>query len=802
MERPWPLNISSSRQKLSNPRVQSAEDTLMTFGANPVSNDAVRNAFVGSPVKRLEDLRLLPGRGRFVDDIKRRDMLHAAILRSPLAHGHIKSMDIAAAQAMPGVHAVITTADLGDEIPCVPLRLMPMAELGSFAQPVMARSKVRYVGEALAMVLADNPAIAEDALAAIGVEIEQLAAVSNRHDAVAGKSLLFEERGSNKAITYTASKGEIDAAFASADYVRREQFATQRHLALPMESRGILAEWDSAAELLTVHGAAKVPFANRKILASMIGLPEASIEMIENDVGGGFGARGEFFAEDFLIPFAARHAGRPVKWIEDRREHLLTTGHAREMDCDIEIACAGDGTILGLRGEVWVDAGAYYRTNGTISPRNVAQFMSGPYRIPNIDLKSHVMMTNKAPIGTYRGPGRFETDFFRERFFDIAARDLGIDPVDFRRLNLVSEAEMPYPLADIQPVPVEEELDSGDNLMILDRCLEKFGWTEKEKLRGQLIDGLYHGVAVGCFVEGGAAGPRENAKLVLGVDGTVAVYVGSTAVGQGVLTALTQIAADALELPMERIRLFHGSTAYVSEGFGSYHSRSTVMGGSAILLAVEKLRSHIRAAAAKRFGCAVKSMEIVDGLVIAVTGESVTLGDLAGDVSEVEETFHNHKHTYAYGSAAAHVTVDPDTGQVDLIDLLLVEDAGRIVNPLTLKGQAIGGIVQGLGGAFLEHIVYDDDAQVLSATMAEYLVPSAPDFPNIRAIMLEEKPSPINPLGIKGAGEGGVLPMGGLMANAVASALTSLAVEPKALPLSPLNIWHLIEAARRRLGAM
>jgi carbon-monoxide dehydrogenase large subunit len=728
-------------------------------------------------------------------------MLHAVILRSPLAHGRLKSIDSVAAQAMPGVHAVITAADLGDEIPCVPLRLMPMVELEAFAQPVMAQSKVRHVGEALAVVLADSAAIGEDALAAIVVEIDRLEAVSNRHDALAGGSLLFEEWGSNKAITYTASKGEVDAAFAAADYVRRERFATQRHLALPMESRGVLAEWDSVSEQMTIHGAAKVPFANRKILASMIGLPETSIEMIENDVGGGFGARGEFYAEDFLIPFAARYARRPVKWIEDRREHLLTTGHAREMDCDIEIACARDGTILGLRGEIWVDAGAYYRTNGTISPRNVAQFMSGPYRIPNIDLKSHVMLTNKAPIGTYRGPGRFETDYFRERFFDIAARDLGIDSVEFRRRNLVSEPEMPYRLADIQPVPVEEELDSGDNLMTLDRCLEEFGWREKEKLRGQMIDGLYHGVAIGCFVEGGAAGPRENAKLVLEADGAVAVYVGSTAVGQGLLTVLTQIAADALELPIERIKLFHGSTAYVSEGFGSYHSRSTVMGGSAILLAAETLRDHIRAAAAERLGCAVTSLEIVDGLVTATTGGSVALGELAGDVPAVEETFHNHKHTYAYGSAAAHITVDPNTGQVELIDLLLVEDAGRIVNPLTLKGQALGGIVQGLGGAFLEHIVYDDDAQVVSATLAEYMVPSAPDFPNIRAIMLEEKPSPINPLGLKGAGEGGVLPMGGLMANAVASALSSLGVEPKVLPLSPLNVWRLIEAARQRQDA-
>jgi carbon-monoxide dehydrogenase large subunit len=770
----------------------------MNPGANRTGPDAGRNAYVGSPVKRLEDLKLLPGRGCFVDDIKLDNMLHAAILRSPLAHGFLKSIDITAATKMPGIHSVITAADLGDDVPCVPLRLMPMDELKPFAQPVMVRSKIRYVGEALAVILADSPARAEDALAAITIDIERLPAVANRMDALAGDALLFEEWGSNQAVTYTASKGDADAAFATADYVRRESFSSQRHLAMTLEPRGILAEWEAATEQLTIHGAAKVPFPNRKILASLMDLPETTIHMIENDVGGGFGARGEFFAEDFLIPFAAKQTGHPVKWIEDRREHLQTTGHAREMDCEIEIACSGDGTILGLRGDIWVDAGAYYRTNGTISPRNVAQFMSGPYRVPNIDLTSHVMMTNKAPIGTYRGPGRYETDFFRERFFDIAAKDLGMDPVAFRRRNLVTESEMPYRLPDIHPVPVEEELDSGDNLMILDRCLDTFGWPEKQKLQGQLIDGLYHGVALACFVEGGGAGPRENARVVLEPDGTVSVYVGSTAVGQGVLTALTQIAADALELPIGQIKLRHGSTSYVKEGFGSYHSRSTVMGGSAILLAVETLRGHIRTAGAERFGCGIDNIDIVDGLVTDNSGGSITLGELAGAVPQVEETFHNHKHTYAYGTTAAHITVDPETGHVALVDLLLVEDAGRIVNPMTLKGQAEGGIVQGLGGAFLEHIVYDDDAQLLSGSLAEYLVATAPDFANFRAIMLEEKPSPINPLGIKGAGEGGVLPMAGLMANAVASALSSLGVEPTALPLSPINVWNLIEEARQR----
>ncbi len=759
-----------------------------------------RNTLVGQPVRRLEDSRLLTGGGRYVDDIGRDNLLHAVILRSDVAHGWIRSVDASRAMALPGVHSVVTAANIPGEIPLVPLRLMPMKELEPLGQPAFARDKVRYVGEAIAVILADSPAIGEDARALIEVEIDPLPPIASRHDALAEKSLLFDAWGSNRAITYTAEKGDAEAAFRDASYVRRERFATHRHLALPMEPRGILADWNDRTGRLTVEGAAKVPFANRRILSTMMGIDESDIDMIESDVGGGFGARGEFFAEDFLIPFAARQAGRPVKWIEDRRDHLLTTGHAREMDCDIEIACAGDGTVLGLRGEVWVDVGAYYRTNGTISPRNVAQFMSGPYRVPNIHIRSHAMLTNKAPIGTYRGPGRYETDFFRERFFDLVAGDLGIDPVSFRRRNLVTVDEMPYRIASISPVDREEEFDSGDYSMVLDRCLAAFGWTDKERLKGKLIDGVYHGIAVGCFVEGGGAGPSENAKAALQPDGSVHVYVGSTAVGQGVLTILTQIAADALELPIEAISLFHGSTTFLSDGYGSYHSRSTVMGGSAILLAVDALRREIRSAAADLFGCPADEVSLADGVATAPGGQAVSFADLAPSVPAVEETFHNHTHTYANGAAAAHVTVDPETGKVSLIDLVMVEDVGKIVNPMTLNGQAIGAMVQGLGGALLEHAIYDEAAQLVTVSLADYLAPLSANFPNLRAVMLEQHPSPHIPMGVKGGGEGGILPMGGLMANAVAAALSSLGVQPLDLPLTPMKIWDLMEAAKSGSG--
>ncbi len=443
------------------------------------------NSLIGSPIERLEDLRFLRGRGQYVDDLARKDMLHAAILRSSVAHGRIRSIAVAAARALPGVHSVITAKDIGNRVPRVPMRLQPLPDFEPFGQPVIAETKVRYVGEALAVVLADSPGIAEDALGLIEVEIEPLPAVADRQASAQDASLLFEDKGTNLAIKFRAVRGDAAAAFTDAPYVRRESFRTQRHMALPLEPRGLLAEWDAARGRLTLSGGAKVLFFNRRTLAKAMGLPESAIEIVENDVGGGFGARGEFYPEDFLIPFAARHTGRPVKWTEDRREHLMCMNHAREAECDVEIACRRDGTILGLRGHAYVDVGAYMRTNGAVGARNVAQFMSGPYRIPHIDIDVALQLTNKTPVGTYRGPGRFETDFFRERLFDMVAQDLGLDRVEFRRRNLVSQQEMPYRIATITPFESKDEFDSGDYHATLDRCLDEIKWTEKVEARGQ-----------------------------------------------------------------------------------------------------------------------------------------------------------------------------------------------------------------------------------------------------------------------------------------------------------------------------
>ncbi|HEY4406594.1 MAG TPA: xanthine dehydrogenase family protein molybdopterin-binding subunit [Xanthobacteraceae bacterium] len=756
------------------------------------------NTFIGSPVERVEDLRFLRGRGQYLDDLARAGEWHAAIVRSPVAHGRLRSVEMAAARAMPGVNALLTAADIGAPLPTIPFR-RPNPTIAPYAQPVIAHEVVRYVGEPLAVVLADSAALAEDAAAAVTFGIDHLPAVTDWRQSRQADVLLFESTGSNRAALITASKGDVDSAFCAAAYTRREKFRTQRLSAMPMETRGLLAEWDAARGKLQVSGAAKLPFFNRRAMAQMMGLAEEAVDYLEFDVGGGFGARGEFYPEDFLVAFAARKFGRPIKWVEDRREHFMAIAHSRETDCEIEMAFDRDGMILGLRGDIYVDIGAYVRPNGMTPVRNAAQFTSGPYRIPNIHLDAHALLSNKTPAGTYRGPGRFEGCFFCERLLDMAAQELRLDPLAIRRRNLISVGEMPYVLASVSPNDGfgETQCDSGDYASTFDRCVSEARWSEKAPLQGQLIDGRYHGLGIACFIEGGASGPRESARMAVEPDGGVSVYVGSSAVGQGIETILAQIAADALELPLARIRIYHGSTTYLPEGFGSYGSRSTVMGGCAIVLAAAALIEKFRATAAHRLGVAAAGLEVVDGVARAPDGRSMALSEAADIALSADGTFSNSKATYTYGTAIAHVAVDPKTGQVDVIDYMVVDDVGRIINPLTLHGQVIGAAVQGLGSVFSEEISYDQNGQLLVGSLADYMIPVATDYPQLRAISLELHPSPNNPLGAKGAGEGGIIPVGGALANAVAAALRPLGAEPRALPLTPPRIWQLIREAKK-----
>lgn len=767
---------------------------------------ADRKRYVGSSVERVEDLRLLRGKGTYVDDVLKKGVLHISILRSPIAHGRLRGIDTAAARKIDGVVAIVTHREIAAEcggVPTIPIRLHPIDVLEPYKQPVIASDKVRHVGEPIAIVVATSPAIAEDAANAIELDIEALPVCGDADAATAPASLLFDGTTTNAPLSYTAKKGDADRIFATAPYTRRERFSNQRITAMTMEPRGLMADWDADAGELFVYGAAKVPFWNRKAVAEMLGMPTGKVTLIENDVGGGFGARGEFYTEDFLVPFTARHVGRAVKWIEDRRENLLCMNQARESDAEVEIACDRDGTILAFRGTMRYDLGAYPRTNGLIAPRNIVQFVTGPYRVEHVDLACLCVFTNKTGSGTFRAPGRFESNFISERLVNMAARDLGLDPAEMRRKNLLVDRDMPWSLATLAPSPVphtaDTELDSGDYRTAFDRCLQEFDWAKRRALQGRLVDGKYHGIGLSCFVEGGAAGPRENAKIRIEKDGKVSVIVGSTAVGQGLETVLSQIAADALEMKMEDIHLLHGSTNLLGEGWGSYHSRSTVMGGSAILDGVEKLKAAIAERAAPLLDCKPADVHVAGGEAVSPKGRSVAFAQLAqaGGI-EVDGTFANHHHTYAFGTAAAYVTVDPRTGRVDLLDYFVAEDVGRAINPLTVHGQLVGGTVQGLGGVFLEDLVYDAEGQLAAGSLADYLVPVATDYPKVRAVILEQFPSPLNPIGAKGAGEGGTICVGGAVANAVGAALATLGIEPNSLPLSPTRVWRWVDQATRR----
>jgi carbon-monoxide dehydrogenase large subunit len=746
---------------------------------------------VGQPVARVEDLRFLKGAGTFVDDLKRQGMLHAVVLRSSIAHGRIRGIDATAARVMPGVQAIITAADIGQDVPVIPLRLANLPEFKGYLQPVIAKDKVRYVGEPVAVVVTETQALAEDALAAIEVDIERLPAPMDRHAAASDLALLFERTGSNRAVRYTTAFGDADAAFTKAEYKKRESFRCHRLTGLPLETRGQIAEWDAAGSRLTVFGATKVLFFNRRVLAPMLGIAEDAIDMIEVDVGGGFGVRGEFYPEDFLIPFVARRVGRPVKWIEDRREHLIATNHSREVDCEIEIACMRDGTILGMRGHIHADMGAYIRTNGGVVPAKAAQFLPGPYRIRDISLTVEAYVTSKTPVGTLRAPGRFEANFFRERLFDMVARDLGLDSMEFRRKNLITESELPFATGKLVPYEPETEFDTGDYHATFERALAEIGWAEKKSLQGRFIDGRYHGLAAVPFVESGGSG-KENTRLVVEEDGSVSVYVGSSVLGQGLETTLAQVAADTLNLPLERVKILHGSTTYLREGFGTFASRSMVVGGSAVVDGCNNLLAAIRSAATERLGFPNEEIEIAGGVVTA-GAKRAELKEFAGLAAE--GTFATTTRTYSYGAHACHVAVDPRTGNVDVLDYVAIEDVGVAINPHIVHGQAIGALVQGLGGVFLDQIVYDGDGQMLNASLADYLVPFASDYSNVRAITMELRRSKTNPLGAKGAGEGGMVAVAATAANAVAAALASLGVKVRELPLSPSRIWSLVNGS-------
>ena len=760
------------------------------------------NKHVGQPLERLEDWRLLRGKGEFTDDLVLDDMLHAVVVRSAVAHGRIRRIDVERARALHGVVAVYVGADF-DALPTIPIRLAPFSGVERFAQRPIATDKVRFVGEPLGIIVAISPEIAEDALDLVEIDVEPLPAITDWTTSSAASSLLFEAEGTNVSAFYSVGVGDIDQSFSLAAYTRRETLYCHRHTALPMETRGLVATWDALSGVMTIWGSTKVLWHNRRALAGALDLELDKVQLLDRDVGGGFGVRGELYPEDYLIPFVARDLGRPVKWIEDRREHLMATNHSREMSCDLEIACALDGKILGLRGNIYADMGAYTRTNGGIVPARAAQYLVGPYKIPTLAFDVTMFMTNKTPVGTYRGPGRFEANFFRERLMDMAAADLGLDAAAFRQANLIQPEDLPYCTGNLVPFEKPATYDTGDYPAALGRVLTAIEYERRRDENGMEFDGCRRGVGLACFVECSGGGPRENARFVLEPGGDVSIHTGGSFVGQGLQTALTQIAADELGLPMDRIRVHNGSTRELAEGFGTFASRSAIKGGSAVVVVAKTFIDEVLALASEMIAQPTNDLHWHEGAVRTHDGTVIFgLADLAryaaskGKILEVDGGFQNPDLTFSYGAHAAYVSVDPRTGHVEILDYYAVEDIGVAINPLVIHGQLIGSIVQGLGGTFLDHLVYDDQGQLMTGTLADYLVPTATDFPIVRGESYADKPALSNPLGVKGAGEGGIVGVAAAVSNAVAAALRPLGAEIKSLPLSPPVVWRAIHSAK------
>ena len=755
---------------------------------------------VGRPVRRLEDARRVRGEGTYVDDVHVPGMLHATVVRSPMAHARVGGLDTSAARSVPGVEAILGAAELGEELRPIPVRLVPDERLLRYLQHPLATRRVRYVGEPVALVVARSRAAAEDAAERVEVDLEPLPAVTD-----AGSpppAALFDHTPDNLASLIEEGFGDLDTAFARADRVVRLSFRTGRHSAVPMETRGLVAVPDPGAARgrgrLTIWGPTKVTHFNRGVLAAMLGWPEHRIRLVEPDVGGGFGARGEFYPEDFLVPCAALRLGRPVKWIEDRVEHLSAINHSREQRYELALALDADGRFLGLRAEMTNDMGAYLRTHGTVVPGLSAGLLPGPYEIEAYRCRVRCVLTNKTPTGTYRAPGRFECNAARERLIDRAARMTGLGPVELRMRNLIRPEQMPY-ARGTTILGEDVSYDSGDYPSALAEAARFSEFRSNPAGAGRSRTGRHrHGMGLACFVEKTGTGPFEGARAFLERSGALVVATGACDVGQGIETCLAQIAGDALGVDHAGVTVRHGDTDLIPHGVGSFASRGTVMAGNAVHAAVTELRSRVLERAAARLGAEAGDLVLDAGTAVrGPGGRSCTLAELAAEPGlEAVHYFRSEQMAYAHGVAVARVRVDTATGLVVPERIWLLYDVGRVVNPAIVAGQIEGGVAQGLGGALLEELRYDDTGQFLTGSFMDYLLPGTTDMPSIVHRDLGGPPSPRNPLGVKGAGEIGIAGVGGAIANAVADALGDAEGDSDRLPLTPERVFERARAAK------
>ncbi|MFI9775310.1 xanthine dehydrogenase family protein molybdopterin-binding subunit [Streptomyces sp. NPDC051956] len=802
----------------------------MSHGPSRASRQPAQDGgpWTGRPVPRVEDDRLLRGNGRYVDDVALPGAAEAAFLRSPHAHARIRSVDVTAALAAPGVVAVWTGADVA-HLPAMlnreELRTPPgLAELldpyvAITPMPLLATDKVLYVGQPVAVVLAENRYLAEDALELVDVRYAPLPVLVDPDRALTeGAPLLHDELGDNTAVAVATKVGDPDAAFASAHTVVSEEFQAHRYVASPIETRAVSAQVDPYSGELTVWSNTQTPHRVREATAHTLGLDPERVRVIATDVGGGFGQKGILYVEEMLVPYAARVLGRPVLWREDRNENLTASSHAREQIHRIELAADAQGHLLAVRDRITVNFGAYNMT-GLVVPYNSVCHLLGPYRVPHVDIDVVGVLTNTTFATPYRGAGRPETVFAMERAMDRLAAELGLEPAELRARNLVGPDEMPYTTGLVDRSGKPQSYDSGDFPELLRRAVAK---ADLEGVRARQREGAREGRLVGVgfamYIEATGLGPFETARIDIAPSGRVKLAIGAPSQGQGHRTSMAQIAADAIGVPFDAVDVVGGDTSATPFGVGTIASRALVNAGNATHRAGRLVREKIVEAAARRLGVPADGLDLREGVITSKTADepTLTLAELAGRAplpgtpeptdgrhgTELSETVHFRPPGFAVssGAHAAVVEVDEHTGETEILHYVAVHDAGVIVNPMIAEGQVTGGIAQGIGGALYEEMIYGPDGQPRTGTYMDYLVPTSSEIPDLDLDEIHS-PSPMNDLGVKGLGEGGAIAPQAVLANAVEDALRPFGVVVRRGPLSPSRVRDLLRAAGRPTAA-
>jgi carbon-monoxide dehydrogenase large subunit len=772
--------------------------------------------FIGQPIGRIEDAALLKGAGRFADDVHLPGMLEAAFVRSSYAHARVKSIDLSAARAAVGVRAVLAFDDLRPQLTQdrLPLALHLDVLPPNITPFPLAKDEVVFVGEAIAVVIAESRYAAEDAAMLVKVDYEPLPAVADCRQAIApGAPLADTRKQSNIVKEFRQSYGNVDTAFRDAPHCLTLALKTHRGVAHPLEGRAVLAHYDAIEDRLTVWDSTQESHDVRGVLMTLLGLNENQVRVVATDVGGGFGCKHLIYPEEIVVSAVSRMLHRPVKWTEDRREHFLATIQERDQYWDIEVAFDGGGRLVGMRGRMIHDQGAY-TPRGTNLPTNASTALPGPYLLPNLDLHVIVAETNKVATIPIRGAGYPSANFAMERSLDAIARHLNLDRAEVRRRNLIPPERMPYDTQLAARSGARIVYDSGDYPKMMAACLEAIGYADfAERQRQARSKGRLLGVGMGMGLKGTGRGPFESATVRIDRSGKVSIYTGAVAIGQGLKTALAQICAEQLGVEPRQIAVVAGDTGAISLGLGAFASRQTVMAGSAVHIAALAVREKVLDVAAEVLEVGREDLELRNGRVqvrgvrdlglsfqeLGVTMAGVPGYKLPGNSTPGLEHSHNFLNTdltYSGAAIAVQLEVDAATGHVELQKIAVVNDSGRVINPNTVRGQIIGSVAHTLGNTLYEWMGYDDQAQPLTTTFAEYLLPTAPELPPIEVRMFEYLGAN-NPLGVKGAGETACIAVPGAIVSAIENALEPYNVSPTEFPLTPAKLFELIDAADR-----